>query len=165
MYDAFEHPRRTRAALPLLERAQCDAYLETVRAAALQSLADADLGGAYELLLAGFVFNMLIQHEYQHNETMLATLQLMDAPGYRPDLPPRRSGSPLDEDMVRVDRGPFIMGTDDRTTAYDNERSAHEVVLPAYLIDAGPVSNAAYLEFMDDGGYRRPVLYTEAGRD
>ena len=165
MYDAFEHPRRTRARLPLLDRRQCVEYLAAVRASALESLDRADLEVGEQLVRAGFVFNMVIQHEHQHNETMLATLQLMGAPGYRPDIPPRGVSTPPAQDMVFVESGTFIMGTDDRTAAYDNERSAHEVFLPGFWIDTAPVSNGEYAEFIDDGGYHRPELYSEAGRE
>jgi gamma-glutamyl hercynylcysteine S-oxide synthase len=164
MYDAFEHPRRTRASLPLLDREQCVEYLASVRARALDSLQAADLETGDRLVRDGFVFNMIIQHEYQHDETMLATLQLMDRPGYRPSMPPRRTGASAGDEMIFVEAGPFIRGTDDRTIAYDNERSAHEIVLPAFWIDRTPVTNAAYAEFIDDRGYRRPELYSEAGR-
>lgn len=164
MYDAFEHPRRTRASLPLLDRQQCVEYLREIRAAALENLRSADLDAGDALVRAGFVFNMIIQHEYQHNETMLATLQLMGEPGYRPTLPPRRRGRRVDQEMVFVEAGPFIMGTDDRAVAYDNERAAHEVFLPSFWIDAAPVSNRAYAAFVEDGGYERPDLYSDAGR-
>jgi iron(II)-dependent oxidoreductase len=164
MYDAFEHPRRTRVSLPLLNRHQCVDYLAAVRASALEALREADLDGGDPLVRAGFVFSMIIQHEYQHNETMLATLQLMGPPGYRPVIPDRRAGSSPPHEMALVDEGAFVMGTDDRTVAYDNERSAHELVLPSFWIDTAPVSNAAYAGFIEDGGYRRPELYSEAGR-
>jgi gamma-glutamyl hercynylcysteine S-oxide synthase len=165
MYDAFEHPRRTRASLPLLDRAECIEYLAAVRASALAALRDADLDGEDPLVRAGFVFNMIVQHEYQHNETMLATLQLMGPPGYRPEIPPRRTGAPPTRDMVLVEEGSFVMGTDDRTVAYDNERAAHELFLPSFWIDTAPVSNAAYAAFIEDGGYRRPELYSPGGRE
>ena len=165
MYDAFEHPRRTRASLPLLDRQQCVDYLAAVRSSALEALRAADLENGDPLVRDGFVFNMLVQHEYQHNETMLATLQLMGPPGYRPRIPRRLTGPAPMQEMVIVEAGAFVMGTDDRTVAYDNERSAHEVFLPSFWIDTAPVSNAAYSEFIEDGGYRRPELYSQAGRD
>jgi gamma-glutamyl hercynylcysteine S-oxide synthase len=62
-----------------------------------------------------------------------------------------------------VPAGPFVMGTDDRGLAYDNERPAHEVVLGAYRIDLAPVTNGAYLQFVEDGGYRRRELWTAEG--
>ncbi|MCB1222243.1 SUMF1/EgtB/PvdO family nonheme iron enzyme, partial [bacterium] len=63
-----------------------------------------------------------------------------------------------------VPAGPFEMGTDDRSAAYDNERGRHVVDLPTYRIDAAPVTNGAYLRFMEDGGYERPELWSESGR-
>jgi len=138
MYDAFKHPRRERPGLSLLNRRESEAYLAQVRAKALEHLASADFSGRDALTRDGFVFEMIIQHEYQHNETMLATLQLMQGDGYRPSLPPTRPGIPPATPMVLVGAGPFVMGTNDRSTAYDNERIAHEVELPAYWIDTTP---------------------------
>ncbi len=34
--------------------------------------------GGDPLLAGGFVYGMVVQHEHQHDETLLATLQLMD---------------------------------------------------------------------------------------
>ena len=56
------------------------------------------------------------------------------------------------------------MGTDDRRCAYDNERPRHRVALAPYWIDRTPVTNEEYLAFMEDGGYRRPELWSDAGR-
>jgi iron(II)-dependent oxidoreductase len=62
-----------------------------------------------------------------------------------------------------VAEGSFVLGTDDRQCAYDNERPAHEVTLPAFWIDAGPVTNEAYLGFVLDGGYKRSQLWSPGG--
>src|SRR4029450_2506478 len=59
--------------------------------------------------------------------------------------------------------GPFTMGTSTDPWAYDNERPAHTVDLPAFRIDTTPVTNGAYAEFLADGGYDRPELWTEEG--
>ncbi|MEA2639457.1 MAG: gamma-glutamyl hercynylcysteine S-oxide synthase, partial [Chloroflexota bacterium] len=109
-------------------------------------------------------FEMIIQHEYQHDETLLATLQLMAAPGYRPFVPPTRCGTPPAQAEVLVEGGPFVMGTDDRTVAYDNERPAHVHEVPSFWIDTTPVSNAAYLRFIEAGGYKQPAYWSEKGR-
>jgi iron(II)-dependent oxidoreductase len=164
MYDAFKNPRRDRVKLPLLNRPQALDYLARVRAIALENLSHADLAGKDPLTRDGYVFEMVIQHEYQHNETMLATLQLMGPPGYRPKLPPRRAAAVPVPEMVFVPAGTFVMGTADRSAAYDNERPAHEVYLPDYWIDGGPVSNGAYLEFVRDGGYRQSEAWSPAGQ-
>src|SRR5439155_150427 len=64
---------------------------------------------------------------------------------------------------VFVDGGPFVMGTDTEPWAYDNERPAHTVDLPPFWIDAAPVTNGAYLGFVDDGGYDTPRWWSDAG--
>jgi gamma-glutamyl hercynylcysteine S-oxide synthase len=57
------------------------------------------------------------------------------------------------------------MGSDDASVAYDNERPSHTVELDSFWIDRTPVTNAEYLRFVDDGGYRRGELWTAAGRE
>ncbi len=154
VYDAFRHPRPDRPALPLLAPAGARRYIAEVRARVVDSLDRLDLGGSGDrpLLSGGFVHGMVVQHEHQHDETMLATLQLMGGRGYRPLAPAPPPGSPV-PDEVTVSAGPFVMGTDDEAWAYDNERPAHVVDLPAFRIDAAPVTNRAYAGFVADGGY------------
>jgi iron(II)-dependent oxidoreductase len=48
--------------------------------------------------------------------------------------------------------------------SYDNERPRHEVTVAAFEIDAAPVTNAAYAEFIADGGYQRANLWSDDGR-
>jgi iron(II)-dependent oxidoreductase len=166
VYDAFKHPRRDRPALPMLGPAEARAYLAEVRAQVLEHLDRVRLDGRDPLLTDGFVYGMVVQHEAQHDETMLATLNLMEPPGYRPDAPaaPGAAGSATTlASEVLVDAGPFQMGTSTEPWAYDNERPAHEVDLPAFWIDAAPVTNGAYLDFIDDGGYHDPRWWTTDG--
>jgi gamma-glutamyl hercynylcysteine S-oxide synthase len=75
LYDASLHPREERPSLNLLDHNDADMYLDAVRRAVLETLEEADFDGDDPLLEDGFVYNMLIQHEAQHNETMLQTLQ------------------------------------------------------------------------------------------
>ena len=164
VYDASLTPRSERPSLAMLDRTSADHYLYAVREAALQALQDADLGNEDALLRSGLVYHMVLQHEYQHNETMLQTLQLMRGGGYKPEamveLP---TGNPPDEEMVLVPPAPFIMGTDDRTRALDNERPAHEVEVPGFYLDKTPVTNRAYIRFVEDGGYERKELWDPQG--
>ena len=154
MYDASLHPREERPSLNLLDRADAGRYLDAVREAALEALEGADLEGGDPLLKDGFVYHMILQHEYQHDETMLQTLQLAKS-RYRPHEPQELpAGDPAAEGAsVHVPGGPFVMGTDDRTWALDNERGAHEVDVPGFYLDKTPVTNRAYLGFVEDGGY------------
>ena len=165
VYDASLTSRSERPSLEMLDRASASRYLDAVRRAVVEVLEDADLDGGGPLLKEGFVYRMILQHEYQHNETMLQTLQLMQGNGYKPqttvELP--SGGAVLEEEMVHVPEGAFVMGTDDRVWALDNERFAHEVDLPGFYLDKTLVTNRVYAEFVEDGGYERKELWDPEG--
>src|SRR5947209_19989053 len=75
LYDAFTNARQDRPALPLLSPDEARAYNRTVRDKVLDILDRTDLEGR-RLVADGFAFGMIVQHEQQHDETMLATHQL-----------------------------------------------------------------------------------------
>nr|WP_221475588.1 ergothioneine biosynthesis protein EgtB [Sphaerisporangium rubeum] len=162
IYDAFKTPRKDRPSLPMLRPAEARRYIEGVRGRVFDVLSAVDFDSPDPLHRQGFVFGLVIQHEHQHDETMLATLQLSGEPGLVRDaaLPPGRPGGP---EEVFVPAGSFLMGTDTQPWAYDNERPAHRVDLPAYWIDRFPVSNQAYTAFLDAGGYDDPRWWTPEG--
>jgi iron(II)-dependent oxidoreductase len=64
---------------------------------------------------------------------------------------------------VLVPGGRFSMGTSVEPWALDNERPAHDVDVPAFFLDAAPVTNARYAEFIADGGYDRPRFWSADG--
>jgi iron(II)-dependent oxidoreductase len=164
LYDAFEHPRAERPALPLLPPAEARRYAREVRGRVLDLLEGTPLAGA-RLVASGFAFGMIAQHEQQHDETMLITHQLrkgtqvLSAPPPGPP-PPDALGLPSE---VLVPGGPFTMGTSSEAWALDNERPAHPVELAPFYLDTVPVTNAAYTEFIADGGYDEPRWWTAAG--
>jgi iron(II)-dependent oxidoreductase len=108
---------------------------------------------------------MVAQHEAQHDETMLATHQLRAGPAaLSAPLPPAApAGAAALPAEVLVPGGPFTMGTSAERWALDNERPAHQVDLPAFWLDTTPVTNAAFIEFIADGGYDDPRWWTAAG--
>ncbi|MFF5259086.1 ergothioneine biosynthesis protein EgtB [Actinomadura viridis] len=168
LYDAFEHPRAERPSLPLLPPGEARAYISAVRARVLDSLGSVRFDPADPLTSGGFVYGMVVQHEHQHDETMLATHQLrkgapalFDPPGEAPRAAGPGADTPDGEVLVAA--GPFEMGTSGDPWAYDNERPGHLVDLPAYYIDVEPVTNAAYIAFMEAGGYGEPGLWDPRG--
>jgi gamma-glutamyl hercynylcysteine S-oxide synthase len=164
LYDAFEHGRGERGNLPLLTPDGARAYLADVRGRVLDVLSAVELDTDDRLLADGFVFGMIIQHEQQHCETILAALNLRDERYPLPDERPP-AGRALPSQEVYVEGGRVTLGVDAAREpwAYDNERSAHEVDLAPFWVDAAPVTNAAYLEFVEDGGYADPRLWAQAG--
>ncbi len=165
MYNPFEHPRATRADLAMPTLAEMRQRLEEIRARVLERLETVEFDERNPLLRDAYVYHMVLQHEYQHNETILQTLQLKKGGAYHaPRDRSFASRSAPDEEMVAFPGGSVTVGTDDRSIAYDNERPRHKIDLDPFLIDRDPVTNGRYLKFMEDKGYERTALWSEAGR-
>jgi gamma-glutamyl hercynylcysteine S-oxide synthase len=162
LYDAFKHPRPNRPTLPLLDPTETRRYLSEVRSKVLDVLDRAPLDGR-RLVEHGFAFGMIVQHEQQHDETMLATHQLRTGPValHAPPPQPQRSRNLPDE--VLVPAGEFTMGTSTEPWALDNERPAHRACTGAYWLDTVPVTNGQYQRFLADGGYDNPRWWSEQG--
>lgn len=155
IYDAFRYLRRDRVSLPLLGPGEAARYIGEVRDKAMDVLERAPLAGR-RLTEGGFVFGMVIQHEQQHSETMLATHQLRGGEPVLSGAEPAAPWAPTAAAEVLVPAGEFVMGTSVEPWALDNERPAHPVSVPAFWIDTVPVRNAAYQAFVDAGGYADP---------
>lgn len=161
LYDAFKHARSARPELPLLGPAEARRYVGEVRDKVFDVLERTPLEG-HKLIDGGFAFGMIVQHEQQHDETMLATHQLRVGEPVL-DAPPPPRGGPVGPAEVLVPGGPFVMGTSTEAWALDNERPAHQVVTAPFFIDTTPVTNGAYAEFIAEGGYTDPRWWSEAG--
>jgi iron(II)-dependent oxidoreductase len=166
LYDAFEHPRSERPSLPLLTPEESTSYIDLVRRKVLDSLETVRMDRGAPLTDSGFVYGMVLQHEHQHDETMLATHQLRRGDAVlvernAPDVP----WSPVEAAEVFVEGGPFVMGTSSDPWAYDNERPAHQVGVESFWIDTTPVSTGAYLRFIEEGGYDDPAWWSVEGWD
>ncbi|MFF6996838.1 ergothioneine biosynthesis protein EgtB [Streptomyces sp. NPDC008313] len=162
LYDAFEHPRSERPSLPLLPPDEARRYAAEVRGRVLDVLESARFDGT-PLTEAGFAFGMIAQHEQQHDETMLITHQLREGPAVLTAPDPAPAPPPAGPAEVLVPGGPFTMGTSAEPWSLDNERPAHPRIVPPFLIDTTPVTNAAYQAFIEDGGYDEPRWWNPEG--
>lgn len=165
LYDAIENPRKVRNELPILRGDDLRAYMDEVRGRTLDVLESAELEDNPDPLLdGGFIYEMLLAHEHQHNETMLQLLQMVD--GYEP---PSTDASVAVEpvadgpEMVGVPAGTYEIGTGEAGFAYDNERPRHEVELEAFAIDRAPVTNGAFAQFVADTGSQPPMYWERDG--
>jgi iron(II)-dependent oxidoreductase len=168
MYNPFDNPRWVRGDLPLLDREEALAYIDEVRGDAAEILLRAEMDPSHPLLGNGYVFKMVIQHEAQHQETILQALDL------REDLPPYGAVHPLrslrrrrvdDTERVVIPGGSFFFGTDDTSAAYDNERPRHRVEVATFAIDRFPVTNRRFARFVEAGGYQTPEYWSPEGWD
>jgi iron(II)-dependent oxidoreductase len=171
-YDAIENPRKIRGELPILRDAELRSYMADVRERTLDVLEGVDIGPDVDdpLLREGFVYEMLLAHELQHNETMLQLLQLVDGYELPAEFSPERGSSRLpkasadgDGEMVAIAAGEQVIGAPTRGFAYDNERPRHAVELDAFEIDRAPITNGAYISFMEETGTEPPTYWEREG--
>jgi ergothioneine biosynthesis protein EgtB len=117
-----------------------------------------------------YPYRLALAHEDMHGEALLYTLQTLwvappasitsSSPPAHAPAREARSG------VIAFDGGSFVRGGGEqmRGFVFDNERRAAPCEVAPFAIDASPVSNAAYLEFVRDGGYQRAKYWSEAGR-
>jgi gamma-glutamyl hercynylcysteine S-oxide synthase len=172
IYDALTTPRAERSKLPLPAVSEVWARLRSVRERVEQHFLEAQRGERASSLAAAalpagdYSLPLVVQHEAQHQETILQAIALRDDLEYRPHFASQASqrlAARVVAERVLIPGAPFVMGTDDREWAYDNERPAHELDVPSFWIARAPVTNSEYLAFMTDGGYSRRSLWSEAG--
>ena len=161
LYDAFQHSRGQRSRLPILTPPEARAYLDNVRRHALKVLEGTQLEESDPLLRGAYVYGLVLQHELQHQETMLQTLQLSGV-AYATRSHDKLQVPPRPDDVL-VLSGPFTLGTSTEPWAYDNEQPAHVVELPAFMIERHPVTNERFAEFLEDGGYRERRYWSAEG--
>jgi len=154
LYDAFETPRAARGDIPFLRGQDVFGYLDAVRARTLEVLEARGVGD-------GTLFEMVLRHEAQHNETMRQTLFLANLPGGYPESAPRDAD--VAEGWIDVPAGRFEMGARSDGFAFDNERPRHRVAVDAFQIARRPVTNGSWLHFCEGGGYERREWWSSEG--
>jgi iron(II)-dependent oxidoreductase len=168
-YDAIENPRKTRNELPILRGDDLRSYMRDVRERTLDVLGQVDLSpdGADPVLRDGFVYELILAHEYQHNETMLQLLQMVES--YDPGEGTGRNDAISEElpteapEMVRCDGGEVTIGDGGEGFAYDNERPLHTIELAPFELDRAPVSNGQFANFIEETGAEVPLYWERDG--
>lgn len=107
-----------------------------------------------------------LAHEEQHQELMLMDLLHLFSrspllPVYDRAWPQLRGGRR--SQWQRMAGGLVEIGEGSDEFAFDNERPRHAVWLEPFEIGDRLVTNGEWLEFMADGGYRRPEFWLSDG--
>ncbi|HKW44766.1 MAG TPA: SUMF1/EgtB/PvdO family nonheme iron enzyme [Candidatus Eremiobacteraceae bacterium] len=162
LFDPIKTPREQADVLPA--RAEMHSYLEETRDGVLRAL-DATEGvrGNNPLLDNGYVFDLVLEHELQHQETLAALINALP-------LDVKRSGPPAPDGKRRTQAGEiaipamrFHAGGTGASFEYDNELPAFDVDIAAFRIDRDQVTNAEYASFVDAGGYDRREYWSDEG--
>ncbi|HEX5855203.1 MAG TPA: SUMF1/EgtB/PvdO family nonheme iron enzyme [Thermoanaerobaculia bacterium] len=109
----------------------------------------------------------IVEHELMHQETLLYMLrEVPTAAKRRPaSLEALRvGGAPPAKRRVAIPAGCATLGLDRETAtfAWDNEFPRIVSDVPGFEIDAFPVTNADFLEFVEADGYREKAFWDES---
>ncbi len=158
------HPRPERGLLSRPGLEEVFAYRRHVDEAVLGLLADDHLPAE-----AGELIELGLQHEQQHQELILTDLKHMLSrnplkPAYQKQWPLTaiRAREPR---WISFEEGLREVGHSGDGFCFDNETPRHRVWLDAFRIRSHPVTHGDFIDFIDDGGYRRPELWLSAGWD
>jgi ergothioneine biosynthesis protein EgtB len=165
LYDSSAVRHDTRWDLSLPSRSATLDYMRQIQECVLDVLGRGPtLQERYFILLAIF-------HEDMHGEAFFYTRQTFGYP--RPSIhsprlaggapTPRQAGGYMKSNAF-VHGGTFLLGaTSDEPFVFDNEKWAHPVLVRPFAIARAPVTQAEFAAFVEDDGYRRPELWSEAG--
>lgn len=110
-----------------------------------------------------------LNHEEQHQELLATDIKYIL--GHNPLFPSYKEITnsvvidfPTDEFIVIKD-ALYNIGYDGNGFCFDNELGRHTVFLPAFKIAKDLVTNGQYLEFIEDGGYRKHECWHAEGLD
>ena len=109
-----------------------------------------------------------VQHEQQHQELLLTDIKHAFAqnplePAFAPDAPRALSVAAPALAYVPFDEGVVTVGHNGDGFHFDNEGPRHRTFRQAGSIANRPVTNAEYLAFVQDGGYREAGLWLSDG--
>lgn len=165
-YEAIG-PRHARPARGLLTRPTLDevlayrAYIDDTLIAFIGSADDTVLQTVLPLLELG------LNHEQQHQELML--MDIKHVLSRSPLDPAYRKKEPVavltthDLAWFNVPGGRYQIGRGESEFSFDNEGPVHEVLVEDFSIGSRMITNGEYLEFVEDGGYRKPEYWHADG--
>jgi ergothioneine biosynthesis protein EgtB len=104
-----------------------------------------------------------LNHEQQHQELLLTDLKHLFScnplqPAYR-EQPSRTSNSVGPIRFLSFDGGVGDIGASGKHFCFDNETPRHRTLVEPYALADRLVTNAEFVEFIREGGYRRAELW------
>jgi len=117
-----------------------------------------------------YILELGLQHEQQHQELLITDFKYIL--GQNPLFPVYKEFIPKDEEInnrsqnfIEIDEGIYEIGYKGNGFSFDNELGSHKVFLNPYRFQDRLVTNREYLDFMEDGGYRRFNFWLSEGWD
>jgi ergothioneine biosynthesis protein EgtB len=171
IFDPIRTPREESRNLP--SRREMEQYLNRVRAEAFRVLDRTTFDEGDALLRDAYIFHLVLEHEYQHQETLAYLLHMLDPskkkrPATTTDEAHNFGGiaqtaTATEPSMITIPAGEFEMGAVWNSFAYDNELPPQRIHVPAFRLDRLLVTNEEYAHFVDEGGYVRREWWSDEG--
>jgi ergothioneine biosynthesis protein EgtB len=114
------------------------------------------------------IMTLGLHHEQQHQELILTDIKhvLAGNPLYpvymqRPILPQKNTLAPIK--WVAFPEGIYWIGHEGEDFAFDNEGPRHRQFVEPFQLASRLVTNGEYRAFIEDGGYKNPLLWLSEG--
>lgn len=175
-YEGFgariERPKRgTRSRPTVAETRKYRAHIDEQMARFIEQVSNRDDGA--EILS---IIRLGLEHEMQHQELLVYDIKHLLCDQFDAPIKPAPRSVQNVSGVAEIEGGLFELGFEafnagnsgaksphSEGFAWDNEKPAHKVFLEDFSIDRVPVSNADYLEFINDGGYKDFRWWHSAG--
>ncbi len=116
------------------------------------------------------VITLGLNHEQQHQELIVTDIKhgLWSnplRPAYDESAVSENGQPPSRPQWLEYGEGVFLIGHEGDGFAFDNETPRHKVYVDDFKLASRLITNAEYMQFILDGGYRRPELWLSEGWD
>lgn len=145
LYDSARVAHRSRWSLPLPSRQATAAYLDRTLDRVFE---------ATERESDPYFFILALFHEDMHAEAMTYTRQTIGLAA--PQITPERTTTIASglAGEIQAGGGEIVIGASPADGFFfDNEKWAHPVTVPRFSMDAAPVTNRQFVEFVESLGY------------
>lgn len=113
------------------------------------------------------VITLGINHEQQHQELLLTDIKYILGhnplfPVYHPDFSGEFEQN-TDFGFAHISEGIYEIGFEGEGFSFDNEHGRHKIYSNDFSISKSLVTNAEFIEFMEDGGYKNFRFWLDEG--
>ncbi len=114
-----------------------------------------------------FIIEIGLNHEQQHQELLLTDIKHVLSlnpfhPVYSKNIF-KNSKKTAALKWIRFEEGIYEIGTNGKEFCYDNETPLHKDYLTSFYIASRLVTNQEYINFIEDGGYKRQEIWLSDG--
>ncbi len=103
------------------------------------------------------------EHRLMHIETLAYMLHQLPFERKHRQAQEFLSAAPVENEMLEIPAGQATLGLSQGPSGsfgWDNEFGSFTAIVPDFRIDKYMVTNAEFLRFLEDGGYRNPQLWS-----